>query len=106
MVPEPVSEKLVPEKVLEPLSVRIGIGKKSWNRYRKYLVPRESTGIGIGNIWHQKKVSESVSLYLYGCLPLFISSNNTTYYISHRTTTFHSNGLVDFSIKVSKKTTL
>ena len=38
------------EKVSEPVSVKFGIGKMSRNRYRKYLVPEKSTGIGIENI--------------------------------------------------------
>ena len=31
--------RLVPEKVSEPVSVKFGIGKKSRNRYRENLVP-------------------------------------------------------------------
>ena len=50
-----------------PVSENIGTGKKSWNRYRKNLVPEKSrnryrknlvpeksTGIGIENIWYRK----------------------------------------------------
>ena len=52
---------MVPEKVLEPVSVKFGIGKKSRNRYRKNLVPKKSPGTGIGKNWYRKKVSEPVS---------------------------------------------
>ena len=52
--------------VSKPVSVKFGIGKKSWNRYRKKLVSEKkvsepkfgtekSTGIGIKNIWYRKK---------------------------------------------------
>ena len=54
------------KKVSEPVSVKIGIGKKSRNRYRKNLVPKKSTGIGIENIWYRKKVSVSVSFNISG----------------------------------------
>ena len=49
-------KNLVPEKVSEPVSEKFGTGKKSRNRYRKnwyryryrkYLVPEKSIGIGI-----------------------------------------------------------
>ena len=49
------------KKVSEPVSVKIGTGKKSRNRYRKNLVPEKSLGTGIGKIWYRKKVSEPVS---------------------------------------------
>ena len=47
--------------VSEPVSKKIGTGKKSRNRYRKNLVPEKSLGTGIGKIWYRKKVSEPVS---------------------------------------------
>ena len=43
-------KKMVPEKVSEPVLVIFGIGKKSGNRYRKNLVLKKGTGIGIENI--------------------------------------------------------
>ena len=43
--------------VLEPVSVKFGIGKKYRNRYRSNLVSEKSTGIRIKNIWCRKKVS-------------------------------------------------
>ena len=43
------------KKVSEPVSVKIGTGKKSRNRYRKNLVPEKSLGTGIGKIWYRKK---------------------------------------------------
>ena len=48
--------------VSEPVSEKIGTGKKSRNRYRKNLVPEKSIGTGIGKIWYRKKVSEPVSV--------------------------------------------
>ena len=64
-----IGKKLVPEKSLgtgigknwyrkkvsEPVSEKIGTGKKSRNRYRKNLVPEKSLGTGIGKIWYRKK---------------------------------------------------
>ena len=42
VVSEPVSEKIWHrKKVSEPVSVKFGIAKKSWNRYRKDLVPKK-----------------------------------------------------------------
>merc|ERR1711928_61674 len=38
-----------------------GLEKKSRYRSRKYLVSKKSIGIGLENIWSQKKVSVSVS---------------------------------------------
>ena len=43
------------KKVSEPVSVKFGIEKKSWNRYREDLVPTKSTGISIEHIWYRKK---------------------------------------------------
>ena len=43
------------KKVSEPVSEKIGTGKKSRNRYRKNLVPEKSLGTGIGKIWYRKK---------------------------------------------------
>ena len=43
-----------------------GTGKKSRKRYRKNLVPKKSTGIGIENIWYRKKVSVSVAFNILG----------------------------------------
>ena len=47
--------------VPEPVSEKIGTGKKYRNRYRKNLVPEKSLGTGIGKIWYRKKVPEPVS---------------------------------------------
>ena len=41
--------------VSEPVSEKIGTGKKSRNRYRKNLVPEKSLGTGIGKIWYRKR---------------------------------------------------
>ena len=41
--------------VSEPVSEKIGTGKKSRNRYRKKFGTGKSTGIGIENIWYRKK---------------------------------------------------
>ena len=40
-------KNLVPEKVLEPVSVKFGIGKKHRNRYWEKFGTEKSTGIGI-----------------------------------------------------------
>ena len=50
------------KKVLEPVSEKIGTGKKSQNRYRKKLVPEKSLGTGIRKNWYRKKVPEPVSV--------------------------------------------
>ena len=60
-----------------------GTRKKSWNRYRKNLVPEKvsepvseklgtekSTGIGIEKIWYRKKVLVSVSFNILGTVTL------------------------------------
>ena len=42
-------------------SIGLGLEKKFWYWSRKYLVSKKSLGIGLENIWSQKKVSVSVS---------------------------------------------
>ena len=39
--------------ISEPVLETIFTGKKSWNRHRKNLVPENSLGTGIGQIWYQ-----------------------------------------------------
>ena len=63
------------KKVSEPVSEKIGTGKKSQNRYRKNLVLKKSTGIGIENIWYRKKVSVSVSVNILGTVTLWHTCN-------------------------------
>ena len=41
------------KEVSEPVSEKIGTGKKSRNRYRKNLVPEKGLGTGIGKIWYR-----------------------------------------------------
>ena len=48
-------------KVLVSVSKTLGLKKKSQYRSRKHLVSKKSLGIGLENIWSQKKVSVSVS---------------------------------------------
>ena len=48
VVSEPVLEKMVPHKVLQPVSEKISTGK--------------SLGTDIGKTWYRKKVSEPVSV--------------------------------------------
>ena len=50
--------------VSEPVSEKFGTGKKSWNRYRKYLVPEKSLGTGIGKSWYRKKYRYRYRKYL------------------------------------------
>ena len=41
VVSEPISEKMLPEKVSEPVSVNFGIGKRSRDWYWKHLLPKK-----------------------------------------------------------------
>ena len=86
-----VSEKMVPEKVSEPVSDKFGTGTyfrcqnlgilKIYNgyQYQEFFIflevselvsekfgTEKSTRIGVENIWYQKKVSVSVSFNILG----------------------------------------
>ena len=61
LVPYKVLES-VAKKVLESVPVKFGTEKKYWYWYRKYLVPKKSTGIGIENIWYRKIISVSFKI--------------------------------------------
>ena len=50
--------------VSEPVSEKIGIGKKSRNRYRSNLVSEKSLGTGIGKNWYRKKYRYRYRKYL------------------------------------------
>ena len=47
--------------VSEPVSEKFGTEKTPGTGLEKNLVPKKSTGTGLGKFWYRKKVSESVS---------------------------------------------
>ena len=73
------------KKVSVPVSKIFGTGKRY--RYRKYLVPEKSIGIGIGKNWYRKKVSVSK---IFGTAKKFRYRYRLKFWVPSHTATYQS----------------
>ncbi len=72
-------KNLVPKKVLEPVSKKIGTEKSLGTGLEKFWY-RKSLGTGLEKIWYRKKVSEPVSFRFW------VSSHTDLYLHQYKTT--------------------